>query len=223
MAGGGYETHGLAVSLRQWFETNCDLVPSYLERYFRGVGENPKPFAGRLFEEFAAMGPKDRFAPTDVFAAQALSVTIPTEAVRTLLYEDADTFNTALRALPPEDFGNADRSAFESEGAAMRLFGLLDALPGVGTTKATKLMAAKRPDLIPIQDAFVQEELMVPRGKFWLPMHAQLSDESLRDFIADLTEAAPDGVSLLRRIDVSVWMHVNDRKMEARARRKRRR
>jgi hypothetical protein len=217
---GGYEKHGLAVSLRQWFETNRDLVPRYLVRYFHGVGENPRPFAGRLFEEFLLKGHKDRFAPTDIFAAQALSVTIPTEAVQRLLYDDAEMFNTALRALPPSDFGKVERSVFDRGGAAVELFKLLDALPGIGTTKATKLMAAKRPDLIPIQDAFVQEELMVPDGKFWLPMYDQLADESLRDFIDELTKAAASQVALLRRIDVAVWMHVNDRKNAARRRAK---
>jgi len=217
---GGYEKHGLAVSLWDWFETNREAVPGYLRRYFHGVGDKPKPFAGRLFEEFARKGPEDRFAPTDVFAAQALSVTIPTEAVKKLLYDDAEMFNTALRALPAGDFRKVERSVFGRGGAAVELFKLLDALPGVGTTKATKLMAAKRPDLIPIQDAFVQEELMVPDGKFWLPMHDQLADESLRDFIDLVTKGAPAEVSLLRRIDVAVWMHVNDRKNEARRRAK---
>jgi hypothetical protein len=218
---GDYEKHGLAVSLWDWFETNRDAVPVYLERYFRGVGEKPRPFAGRLFEEFLSKGPEDRFAPTDVFAAQALSVTIPTEAVQKLLYDDAEMFNTALVALPSGDFGKVERSVFEPNGVAMKLFELLDALPGIGATKATKLMAAKRPDLIPIQDAFVQEELMVPDGKFWLPMYDQLADESLRDFIDELTKAAAAAeVSLLRRIDVAVWMHVNDRKNAARRRAK---
>ena len=218
---GGSEKYGLRVSLRQWFETNRDALPDYYERYFRGRGEKPKPFSGSLFEEFSAKATSDHFEPTDVFAAQALSINIPTAAVRKLLYDDRDTFNSALQALPPGEFGKVDRSVFERKGAAMKLFKLLDALPGVGTTKATKLMAAKRPELIPIQDAFVQEELMVPDGKFWLPMYDQLADESLRDFIGDVTKAAPEGIPLLRRIDVAVWMHVNDRKNAARVRRKR--
>lgn len=110
-----------------------------------------------------------------------------------------------------------ERAIFEPGGAAIELYGLLDDLPGVGPTKATKLMAAKRPQLIPIQDAFVEEELMLPKGRFWLPMYDQLADESLRDFIRDLTKTAPARISLLRRIDVAVWMHVNDRKKAERA------
>ena len=40
---GDYEKYGLGVSLREWFEENRDAVPLYIERYFRGVGMDPKP------------------------------------------------------------------------------------------------------------------------------------------------------------------------------------
>ena len=49
---GDNEKHGLGVSLREWFEENRDAVPVYIERYFRGVGKNLKPYGGRHFETF---------------------------------------------------------------------------------------------------------------------------------------------------------------------------
>lgn len=208
---------GLAVYLGEWFETNRASVPRYIERYFHGVGKKPKPFDGRHFETFAGMGDPDRFEPTDILAAGALSVTIPSGSALRLLRDEAEKFNSSLGDMPHGEFWEAKREVFESEGPAVKLFRILDALPGVGTTKATKLMAAKRPHLVPVQDTFIEEELMEPGGRFWLPMYDQLSDSALREFIGELTAGAPDEVSLLRRIDVSVWMHVKDRKKAERA------
>lgn len=205
------DKHGLKVHLGDWFEANHHLIPNYIKRYFvgdAGVG----PFAGRHFETFSAMGRPDRFEATDLLAVQALSVTVPSGSALSLLRDEAEEFNSELKNLPTGEFWDEDRSLFEPDGAAIKLFRLLDGLPEVGTTKATKLMAAKRPKLIPVQDSFIEEELMLPQGRFWLPMYDQLADGSLRNFIGELTADAPENVSLLRRIDVSVWMHVNSRK-----------
>lgn len=208
---GGDSKHGLKVDLGDWFETNRDVVPQYIKRYFFGV-PGAGPYAGRHFETLSQMGNPHRFEATDLLAVQALSVTVPSGSALSLLIDQAEEFNAELKNLPGCDIWEAERSIFETEGAATKLFRLLDRLPEVGTTKATKLMASKRPNLVPIQDTFVEEELMEPRGRFWLPIYDQLADASLRKFIHELTAAAPEGVSLLRRIDVSVWMLVNERK-----------
>ena len=215
-----YEKYGLGVSLREWFEQNREAVPRYIERYFRGVGVNPEPYGGRHFEAFIELSDPDSFGPMDFLAIQALEVSIPSGAALQVLRAAVDKYNDLLMGLPRAPIWEAERAVFEPGGAAIKLFNLLDDLPGVGITKATKLMAAKRPHLIPIQDAFVQEELVLPEGRFWLPMYDQLADEPLRQFIGDLTKGAPHGVSLLRCIDVAVWMHVNDRKKADRVQQK---
>ena len=217
---GDNEKHGLGVSLREWFEENRDAVPVYIERYFRGVGKNLKPYGGRHFETFIQMSDPDRFGSMDFLAIQALEVSIPSGSALQILEAEVDKYNDLLNGLPHEPIWDVERAVFEPGGAAIKLFDHLDDLPGVGITKATKLMAAKRPRLIPIQDAFVQEELVLPKGRFWLPMYDQLADEPLREFIGGLTNGAPEGVSLLRCIDVAVWMHVNDRKKADRAKQK---
>jgi hypothetical protein len=68
-------------------------------------------------------------------------------------------------------------------------------------------MAAKRPRLIPVYDNEVKPVLKPPRGRFWVMMYDQLSDEGGRQKIAKVCFAAPADVSLLRRIDVALWMH----------------
>jgi hypothetical protein len=71
---------------------------------------------------------------------------------------------------------------------------------------AGKLMAAKRPRLIPILDNKVKDFIQPPDGLFWVKLHDELSDESRRSAITDACRSAPPQVSLLRRIDVALWM-----------------
>lgn len=42
---------------------------------------------------------------------------------------------------------------------------------------------------------------------FWVPMRNQLADAERRQKIVDVVSCAPDNVTLLRRIDVALWMH----------------
>ena len=82
-------------------------------------------------------------------------------------------------------------------------------LPDVDWVTAGKLIAAKRPRLIPILDSRVsrvQTLLRSPQELFWVTLCDELSDEHRRATIADVCHAAPPHVSLLRRIDVALWM-----------------
>ena len=72
---------------------------------------------------------------------------------------------------------------------------------------ATKLMASKRPRLMPVIDSVVTAVLKPPGGRFWVPMRNQLADAERRRKIAKVVSCAPDNVTLLRRIDVAVWMY----------------
>jgi hypothetical protein len=83
---------------------------------------------------------------------------------------------------------------------------MLRTLPGVDWVIAGKLLAAKRPRLIPILDNKVRDLLQPPPTQFWISMWDELSDDSRRASIADSCANAPVDVSLLRRIDVALWM-----------------
>jgi len=47
-----------------------------------------------------------------------------------------------------------------------------------------------------------------PKGRFWVSLYDQLVDQKRRTKIAEVRACALDHVSVLRRIDVAVWMHV---------------
>jgi Family of unknown function (DUF6308) len=199
-------SEGFAFDLGVWFADHHTQVRRDLKRYFGG-----KPgdrFSGRWFEKFAATGEPNRFEPLDVLAVEALSVNVPPETAATLFMTEADRVNGLLEQIPPKsDLWQEDRSVVDLSSAAYDLHAALYDLWKVGWVTAGKLMAAKRPRLIPILDKEVKPVLKPPKGRFWVTMYDQLVDDSRRQTIADVCTCAPDTVSLLRRIDVALWMH----------------
>ncbi len=204
-------SEGFAFDLGVWFSDNQTQVRKDLDRSFGGK-EGDK-FSGRWFEKFAAMGDPNRFKPSDLLAVEALSVKVPPESAAKLLVTEADRFNDLLERIPPDtDLWDEDRSVIEPGSAAQDLHAALDDLWKVGWVTAGKLMAAKRPQLIPILDKEVKRVVKPPKGRFWVTMYDQLSDESRRQKIMEVCATAPAEVSLLRRIDVALWMHATREK-----------
>lgn len=204
---GDHSIGNFAVDLGEWFQDHRDKVQTNIRRYF--AGNNGDLFTGRHFETFAALGEPDRFEATDVMAVEALSVKVPPEAAaRLLVGAEAEEFTHLLRQIPADrDIWQADHSALCDGSPAADLHAKLTKLPGVGWVTAGKLMAAKRPRLIPVLDNLVRDLLKPPKGRFWLSMYDQLADERRRRQIEEIVECAPAHVSFLRRIDVAVWMH----------------
>ena len=196
-----------AVDLGDWFQAHQDEVRANLKRYF--LGEGGLPFGGRHFERFAAKGDPATFEATDVLAVEALSVKVPPNSAAKLLDTEAEDFNCLLRRIPEDkDIWEVSQSILDDEGKAAQLYAKLKGLWGVGPVTAGKLLAAKRPRLIPVVDTLVSEVLKPPGGRFWIPMYEQLLDDRRRERIAEVV-SLPLGdfdVSLLRRIDVAVWM-----------------
>lgn len=189
--------------LAAWFVDNADQVRRDLARYFGGGKE---PFTGRWFEEFAAIADPNRFEASDVLAVEALKVAVPTEAAATLLISDGERFNSLLREIPRErNLWEVRRLEVNVGSAAEKLHTALRTLPGVDWVVAGKLLAAKRPKLLPILDNEVNNYLQPAKGLFWVSLHDELSDASRRQTIAEVCQVAPPQVSLLRRIDVALW------------------
>ncbi|MGO9031791.1 DUF6308 family protein [Mycobacterium sp.] len=203
-------TKGFAFDLGDWFDDHRKKVRRYLDRYFDGGPRDQ--FTGRWFERFAASGDPNRFGPSDLVAVESLSVNVPSESAARLILTEADHFNDLLRQIPPDrDLWEVDRSCVESGNAADRLHAELCTLKKVGWVTAGKLIAAKRPRVIPILDKEVARVLKPPKGLFWVTMHDQLADSARRQTIAEVCDNAPPGVSLLRRIDVALWMDATQR------------
>lgn len=192
------------LDLTDWFTSHSEQVQHDLTRYFGG---GKSPFTGRWFEEFSAMGDPNRFEPSDVLAVEALSVKVPPEAAGQLLITDSERFNSLLRQIPREqNLWEVKRLDVNVGGAADHLHTALRTLPGIEWVTAGKLMASKRPKLIPILDSEVRALIKPPKEMFWVTLHDELSDPAKRSAISDVCKPAPPQVSLLRRIDVALWM-----------------
>jgi len=76
-------------------------------------------------------------------------------------------------------------------------------VPGIGPTKAGKILARKRPELIPIIDGVLSKQLNCRPNTYWTAFRDVLQDQALRNEIASLRPGAP----VLRIADTMMWIH----------------
>jgi hypothetical protein len=164
-------------------------------------------FAGAMFDGLDPHGlldnnPSGRFTSDDIAAASLLDVRFGPRAVRRLL--GSSDIAAALSDVPEHlalwAVGDADFRA------ASHLWSLLREVPGVGRTRASKLLARKRPEMVPIVDSVIAEALQLG-AETWRPLAVALEDDGVRQLIGNLRpEQVSDQVSVLRLLDVVVWM-----------------
>nr|WP_120491402.1 DUF6308 family protein [Corynebacterium lactis] len=195
------------------------------------VPEGGKFYSGAYFDRFEDEADPDpnRFLTEDVLAPSLLSADIPGEMVVKILCTEADKFNELLAAIPyerdgvPLDFFDATKEDLE---LAIALEESLRAPRGngIGPTRASKLVARKRPFLYPIYDSVVNEQLFggvnkQEDKKFLFPLHEILTQgrdltqdrdkgDDFKGALEELREMAglPATISPIRILDVIVWM-----------------
>ncbi|MBV2353524.1 hypothetical protein KUM39_03985 [Streptomyces sp. J2-1] len=188
-----------------------------LRSYF-GIGG--EAYTGSWFESLAGGGDRADTANVvtaeDLIAVQTLSVTVPVRVAVDLLEGDLGRLMSEQLARIPVGVDMADAAAAElAEGsAAHTAWTLLRSRPEVGWVIAGKLMARKRPRLLPVYDNVVKCALGRPRD-FWLGLHAALraEDGALHRELTALGRRAgvPGDVSALRVCDVVVWTGHHER------------
>jgi hypothetical protein len=199
-----------------------------LRRYY---SPDPEPgqrlFAGRRFEFLGVgryNGDENQFTPADLLAVQCLSVTVPVDVALDLLEGDLSCEVSVLFAKIPAgaQLGKQDaRSLVEDGREADQAWRLLKAQEGVGWVTAGKLLARKRPHLIPVWDHVVRCALGHPNGAWlWLDDLLRARDAAVLHRLEALRQQAgiPTGVSLLRVLDVVFWMRHRDPTGQAGAR-----
>ncbi len=179
-----------------------------VHRYFDPHG----PFAADTFDTLGC-NPPDRITASDLLAVTLLDMKVSPLAVRTLLDHQSTRINALLSAIPEDlDLWEASDSdlvpAYELWDAlrARSPDGSRGPLHGMGPTTTSKLMARKRPRLIPIVDSVVRDALGL-QGDSWVELRDALSDGALRRRIESIRPTHVDPrVSTLRLLDVLVWM-----------------
>ena len=167
-----------------------------------------KPFAADTFDVLGVNDPM-RIMVDDLLAVTLLNVVVPPLGVRALLGDKAETLREHLGAVP------IDVPLWEAAdpdlAAATAVWDLLRTQPGIDWVTAGKLLARKRPRLIPVFDSVIQEALQPPRDRFWVTLGAALRHEERRAAVEALR---PPGltmrVSTLRLLDVAVWMRFSE-------------
>jgi hypothetical protein len=135
------------------------------------------------------------------------------------LGRDSALVSELLREIPVDvDIVEVDQEMLCGESPANRLWDVLrQERDGVGPTRASKLLAAKRPRLLPIWDTFVEQATgMGTLGSWWKVQYVLNDDQRLVwDWLRELRPLAsnvPDSVSELRILDVLLWMSVHSQR-----------
>lgn len=195
---------------------DTERVVDDLRRYF-GIGLPPGAgaFTGGRFEHLAGGGDRwqvaDRFTAEDLVAVQALSVTVPAPVALDLLEGPlGGQLSELLRGIPSDiDLSDADASVVADGSPAHRAWCLLEDQYKIGWVTAGKLLARKRPRLLPVYDRVVRCALGHPPS-FWTDLRTALreDDAALHHRLLGLRRSAglPETVSALRVADVAVWM-----------------
>lgn len=159
-------------------------------------------FAGLTFTDLGR-NPPGEITPDDLLAVTLLDITWRPRVVRILLGTRRAELAGMLAAVPCEvDLWDACDNDL---GQVDVIWDALTAVDGIGTASATKLLARKRPRLCPISDNVVIKAIDVP-GRTWDTLRCLLQDPAARADVEALRPPAATAVSLLRILDVALWI-----------------
>lgn len=201
-------------------EQAAELVTEYYTKtYKRGEVQT-----GARFESWMGGGDAPEVANTitadDLIAVTFLSVDVPAPAAIGILETHTDRISELLEQVPADlDLASVVATDFAAvlgpDSAADQLWRLLrqsDAQRwGIGQTTASKIMARKRPRLIPIYDSVVGPLMGLRNSKNqWTRWHEALTDGTgLPAQLAEIHKqsgVAPSA-SALRIMDVVLWKY----------------
>lgn len=208
---------GLPVSAEELLKVlRSDQSLADLGKYFNLASpEDPPYYTGARFDTLGGGGArddvKDVISPTDLLAVQCLSVVILAPVALSLVEGQlGDQMTACLRGIPADlDLGAAGALDHVQSGSPADLaWQLLREQDDVGWVTAGKLLARKRPKLIPVWDNVVKCAYGRPHDA-WRWLDSQLrNDARLMSRISELHQQArlPAEVSRLRVLDVVIWM-----------------
>lgn len=185
--------------------------------YFRPAADPAAapPYSGSRFERFAGGGDRPEVANSitsdDLVAVTLLSVEVPGPVALQLLEGPRGQAVAKLLAQVPTDVALYEPAAqLMAPGSPVRQAWELVEFPmGMGWVTAGKVIARKRPHLVPVYDNVVRCVLGEPIG-VWDWLRGMLTaDHGV--LVAQLEEVraaggVPEQVSVLRVLDVILWM-----------------
>ncbi|MGN5734778.1 DUF6308 family protein [Arthrobacter psychrochitiniphilus] len=206
---------------------HIDQAAELVEEYYTKTYKRGEIQTGARFESWAGGGDAPEVVNTitadDLIAVGFLSVEVPAPAAIGILETHKAKISELLIEIPADlDLASVSTEKFASTlgqgSAAIQLWRILRQSDAerwdVGPTKASKIMARKRPRLIPIYDSVISSVMeMKNSDKQWITWHELLTDGSgLPERLKEIQEkagVAPDA-SALRIMDVVLWKHGKD-------------
>lgn len=199
-----------------------ERAATHLAAYFEKTSGGRPSYSGSRFETFADGGGQNEpncITTADLIAVSMLSVHVPAQAALGILGEFAGELEDHLKRLPVEArFEDLTENDFEKylgeTGPAAGAWTLLRqpaARWGVGQTTASKILARKRPHLVPIYDSVVAHAVGLPSSADqWTRWNAAFRGASGVAGIEMLKrirhESGQSHLSLLRVLDIVIWM-----------------
>jgi Family of unknown function (DUF6308) len=179
----------------------ADLTAPGLDRAVAVYFREPM-FAGMTFADLGR-NPACEITPDDLLAVTLLDITWRPEVVRVLLDTSRHQLSGMLADLPRDaDLWNASDATLRHIDAA---WDYLTAIEGIGPASASKLLARKRPRLCPISDSTGIMAASAP-ARSWDVLRCLLQDPAARAGVEDLRPARAAAASLLRILDVAIWI-----------------
>lgn len=191
-----------------------------LREYYQPAPEHRGGVAhtGCLFDTWAgggaAAGVADRFTADDLIALSLLGVTVPGRTAILLLDRQAAEYSALLAAIGPDrDLADVPDGEISPNWPAWRAHDLLRTLDGLDWVGAAKLLARKRPRLIPGYDRAVRA-VLGGEHYYWEPLRESLRADGRRLHqrllqIRDKAEVPAD-ISAIRVFDILASMDARE-------------
>lgn len=192
-----------------------DRALGFLRKYYQGRPGTPLGafYTGARFDGWDSTGTRaadaDRFTADDLVAVAFLGVQVPPKAAWALLCGEPGHFSELLHKIEDRELADISPAEIREDWPAWELWNRLRELPGVDWVISGKLLARKRPHLIPVYDRVVKK-VTGSDPQYWKKLCVALREDNcaLQKRLLQLKAAAsiPECVPALRVFDVITWM-----------------
>jgi Family of unknown function (DUF6308) len=169
---------------------------------------------GSLFDTWAGGGDgaavADRFTADDLVAASLVGVTVPGRTAILLLDRQAEKYHKLLEAIGPDrDLVEVGDGEINPQWPAWRAHDRMRTLDGLDWVGAARLLARKRPRLLPAYDRVVRA-VLGGEHYYWEPLRESLRADggALHSRLLRIRDQAdvPALISAIRVFDIIAWM-----------------
>jgi hypothetical protein len=205
-------------------DDHIDTAAKLLGTYYRRTAAGLPAYTGSMYNRWGggdALCDRNRVSADDLIAVSFLSVDVPGEAAFGILETHAALISDLLAQIPA-DLCMADVQADEFDkllgeaSPALQLWHVLRGRDtgrwGMGETRTSKLLARKRPQLVPVYDSVVGHLMGLDAGSAgqWSRWHTALTDGTgLPGRLREIRRVSriTDPISDLRVMDIVLWMY----------------